>query len=228
MTWGPCAPLGDSWLELSDRHWLPARAECLNLEYTQEHPQAWSFWLQIPRLCPKVSSYLVWDGPPVVSQVPLLLLRHLHWRTTGSHYAFCVEFLALLLHCPLQVSLLLVTKLPVLLFRGLSSMSSLKAKIKANKWHRTNFYILVQAKSVCSLCVYEDFWVFYSVLCYYYWKDDQIWVLELWDIQDWVYLLIWNLVAPWQRERLDLFLVSTKGSQCHLLWWGTVKWQKQM
>lgn len=79
-----------------------------------------------------------------------------------------------------------------------------------------------------SLCVYEDFWVCYSVPCYYHGKDDQIWVLELWVWGIQVYLLIWNLVAPRQRERLDSFLVSTKGVTMPLALVGHCERQKQM
>lgn len=127
-------------------------------------PQVWFFRLQIPRLCPKVSCHLVWDGPPAVAQVPLLLLlRHLHWRTMGSHCAVCVQVLAPLLHCPLQVPLPPITKLPVLLFGGPSPIPSLKAKIKTNKWQRTNFYILVQAKNTCQRTPYVCMKTFESV-----------------------------------------------------------------
>lgn len=42
-------------------------------------------------------------------------------------------------------------------------MPSLKAKIKTNKWQRTNFYILVQAKNTCQRTPYVCMKTFESV-----------------------------------------------------------------
>lgn len=211
MTCGPCAPLGDSWLELKGRYWLQASAECLNLEYTQEHPQAWVFRLQIldsvpkfpvtwsrmvPQLSPKYRRCCLGSrtGEPrgltvlSVSSSSLGLLLHCHSRyhchsSLSSQYYYLEAFL---------LSLPWRQKLKQTNGTGQISISLCKQRMRA--------YVLL-------MCIWRLLSLLLRpiLLLRERWSNLSTGTLSL-RHPGLVYLLIWNLVAPWQRERIDSFV----------------------